>query len=113
MLVGIAHNPGNSRKCGDFLRGALGVAAGDHDFCAWVFAMNTSDGGASILVGRGSDRAGVENNNVSGYSRIGGRKALRRKLALQGCAIRLRSPATKVLNKKFRHERYYNLSRER
>src|SRR5260221_4896898 len=90
------------------MRRSLGVAAGDHNPGIRVFPMDPADSGAGILVGGGSDGAGVEHDNVRFEGRIGWGKALCRKLALQGGPVSLGGPATEVLHKKSRHNRYYN-----
>jgi len=63
--VGVSHHPGYPGESGHFLRRTLGVAAGNHNPCIRVFAMDAADGGAGILIGGGSDGTGVEHNNVS------------------------------------------------
>lgn len=71
MLMRIAHYPRHSRERGDLLRRALGIAARYHDSCIWVFAMDTANGGASVLVCGGGDRASIQDDNISVAGRVG------------------------------------------
>jgi hypothetical protein len=46
------------------LRGALGVASGDHDFCVGIAASNATDGGTGILIGRSRDSTGINHVEI-------------------------------------------------
>jgi hypothetical protein len=63
-FVGIADDEGDTGKGGEFFGGALGVAAGDDDFCGRVGGMEFTDGVAGLGVGGGGDGAGVEDDDV-------------------------------------------------
>lgn len=71
MLMGISHNPGHAGQGSNLLRSALSIAARDHDFCRWIFAMDTPDRGAGVLIGGGGDRASIQYDNVSFPGRMG------------------------------------------
>ena len=65
--------------------------------------MNAADGGAGVLVGRGSHGAGVENHE-SGLRRLGGAfQAALPQLALDGRAVRLGGPAAEICHVESRH----------
>src|SRR5579864_2364398 len=108
MLMGIAHHPGHARKSGDFLRSALGIAARDDDLCRWIFAMDTANGGAGVLVCCGGDSTGIEYDHLGLSGGVRRCKALIGQLALQGRSIRLGGAAAETLDKKTGHEGYYN-----
>src|SRR6202045_2183546 len=108
MLMRISHHPGHARKRGNFLRGPLGITARHHDLCHGVFAMDTANRGASVLIGGGGDGAGIQDDHVGFLGRLSLREALCRKLTFQGGPIRLGGAAAKTLYKKSGHERYYN-----
>jgi len=98
VLVGIAHDPANSRQGSNFFRRALGVAAGHQDLAAGVGAMNAADGGASILVGGRGDGAGVQHHYLRLARLLGPFQPLSTQLLLQGSPVRLGGAAAKVLH---------------
>jgi hypothetical protein len=112
VLMRIAHHPGHAGKCGNLLRRALGIAARNHDFCRWIFTMDTADRSAGILVCGGGDSTSIQDYDVGFPRRMGLCQALCRKLAFQGRSIGLSGAAAKTLDKKSRHERYYNWTSE-
>jgi hypothetical protein len=69
--VRVADHGTHAWEGGDFLRGTLGVAAGDYDPGVGIFAMNAANGGAGVLVGSGRYSAGVKNNDLR-LSRLAG-----------------------------------------
>jgi hypothetical protein len=69
--VRVADHGTHAWEGGDFLRGTLGVAAGDYDPGVGIFAMNAANGGAGVLIGSGRYSAGVKNNDL-GLSRLAG-----------------------------------------
>ena len=69
MLVRVPDHRGHTGQSGDFFRRALRVAAGDHDLGFGILAMNAAHGGAGVLIGGGSYRAGVEDDD-SGFGRL-------------------------------------------
>jgi hypothetical protein len=90
------------------MRRPLGIAARNHDFCRWIFTMDTADGCAGVLVCRGGDRASIQDYDIGLLGRLSTGQALCRKLAFQGRSIGLSGAAAKTLDKKARHEGYYN-----
>jgi hypothetical protein len=70
--------------------------------------MDTANGSAGILVRGGGDGTSVQDHDIGLPGRVGLCQALRRKLAFQGRSIRLSGAAAKTLDKKSRHEGYYN-----
>ena len=63
-LVAVAYDGGDAGDCGQFLRGALGIAAGDDDASFWIEAMGAADEGTRRTVGLGGDAAGVDYDDV-------------------------------------------------
>jgi hypothetical protein len=78
----------------------LGVAAGDDDFGRGISAMRPPNKGAGHTVGFGSHAACVNDNDV-GSERLAFGK--RPHVSGNGLAIRTRSAASEVLDKKPRH----------
>ncbi len=97
MFVRIAYDPSNAGQRGDFLGSALGVAAGDHDLGVRIFAVDTADRGARILVGRCGYSTSVEHDYVGFTGRACVPQASGGKLAFNGGAISLGGAATEVL----------------
>src|SRR6185369_135804 len=64
MFVRVPDHLGDAGEGGDLFRSALRVAASDHDLCIRIFAMNTADGGAGVLVSGGRYGASVENDQA-------------------------------------------------
>jgi hypothetical protein len=62
VFVGVADDYGYAGESGDFFWGTLGVTARNYDLRFWILAADTADGGARVLVGACSDRAGVHYN---------------------------------------------------
>ena len=103
-FVGVTDNEGDARKSGNFFRGSLGVAAGDHDARGRIGGVNLANGVAGLRVGCGGNRTSIEDNNVGG-GRIGGRDGtLFAKLPLDGCAIGLSGAAAELLDEESAHE---------
>src|SRR4051794_27935503 len=76
MLMRISHHPGHARNGSNLLRRALGIAARYHDFCRWIFTMDTADGSSGILVGSGGDGASIQDYNIGFPGRMGMGQAL-------------------------------------
>src|SRR5882757_2750099 len=108
MLMRVAHYPGHAWQGGNLLRSALGIAARDYNFCRWIFAMDTANGGACVLVCSGGDGTGIQHHQIGFLRRTCLGQALGDQLALQGCSIRLSGAAAKTLDKESGHEGYYN-----
>jgi hypothetical protein len=63
MFVRVADYQTDAGESGDFLGGALGVTAGDHDLCFGILAADAADGGASVLIGICRYGAGVHHHH--------------------------------------------------
>src|SRR5438270_14081015 len=111
MLMRISHHPCHARKGSNLLRRTLGIAARYHDFCRWIFTMDTANGSAGILVGGGCDGASIQDYNIGFPGRLRMGQALCRNVAFQRRCIGLSCAAAKTLDKKSTHEGYYNCSR--
>src|SRR5580658_499918 len=72
VLVRVADHAGHAGQGRDFLGGTLSVASGDDNLRVGILALDTADGGAGILVGRGRYGTGIEDDHV----RAGGRGAV-------------------------------------
>src|ERR1700730_15084414 len=72
VLVGVADDLAHPGQGGDFFRGALRVASGDHDPGGGIVGRNAADRAAGGLVSRGGHRASVENND---FRVLGGARA--------------------------------------
>ena len=96
MLMRVADHLSHAWQSGDFFRSSLRVAAGDHNLCVGILAMNATDGGAGVLIRRGGDGAGVEDDE-SGLGRLfGALQAAFPQLAFDARAVRLRGPAAEI-----------------
>jgi len=63
-FVGIADNERDAGEGGKFFGGALGVTTGHEDFGGGILRMDFADGVAGLRVGRGGDRAGVDDDEL-------------------------------------------------
>ena len=63
MFMRVPDDLRDARQGGQLFGRALGIAAGDHDLCAGIFAVDSADGGAGVLIGGGGDRAGVQDDD--------------------------------------------------
>src|SRR5260370_15233732 len=88
-LVGIADDPGHAGECGKLFGGALRITPGDDDTDGGVGGVKLADGVASLGVGGGGDRTGVNDDDVGGGGGGGGRAAAGQQLAPAGRAIGL------------------------
>jgi len=101
--VGIADDPGDAGKRGQFFGGALGVAPSDNEADGGVGGVKLANGVAGLRVGGGGYRAGVEDDDVGGTERRGGGVTGVEQLALDGGAIGLRGAAAELFDKEGRH----------
>jgi hypothetical protein len=91
------------RHGGEFLRGALGVAASNYDLRGGVLASDTADESARLAVRFRGDAAGVYNDDI-GDSRIsGGRESAVAQVGRDGLAIGTAGAAAKVFDVVFCH----------
>ena len=70
--------------------------------------MDSPDRGASVLVGGGGHCTGIQYHHVGFPRRPCWGHAMCRKLTFQRGAVRLSGAASKAIDKKSRHEGYYN-----
>ncbi len=96
MLVRIAYYYVDARQSRDLVWGALGVAAGDYNPRFRILATHSPDGSTCVLIGRGRDRAGVQNDDRRVLRILRASQAALFELALQCGAIGLRRSATEV-----------------
>jgi len=71
--------------------------------------MNTADGGAGVLIGGSSDRAGIQHDHFGLIRIAGARKAAPEQLTLDGRAVRLGRAASEVLHVIRRHSDDYTV----
>ena len=103
MLVRIANDMSDARQTRKFLRGPLGITAGYDDPSLWVFAMDTADRRAGVLIGGSRYGTRVEDHNARLSNVYGTVEALVFQLPFDGCPIGLRGPAAKILYVKAIH----------
>ena len=101
--MGVADDLSYTGKRGDFLGSALGVAAGDDNLTTGIFPMHPADGGTRILISGGGYRAGVQDDDFRRGRRQSRLHPELAELALDGRAIGLSRPASKVLYVKGGH----------
>ena len=99
----IADDPGYAGKCGQLFGSALSVTTGDDDADGGVGGVEFSNGVASLGVGGGRDRAGVDDDDVGGGGRDGKGTTTVKQLALEGSAIGLSGAATELFYNEARH----------
>lgn len=97
MLVGVADHLRDAGKSRKFVRGALGIATGDHDAGLRIFAMDAANGGARVLIGGCRYGAGIQDDHFGLIERRGAFQAALFELALDGGAVGLGRAAAKIL----------------
>ena len=102
-LMRIAYHPFDAGHCGQFVGRALRVAAGHQDTRGGILAMHAADGLAHVVIGRPSDRAGVEDHQIGLAALPGGFQPLGGEQRFQRRAIGLGRAAAEVLNEEFPH----------
>jgi hypothetical protein len=100
--VAVADDGGHSGHCGQFIRGALSIAAGDDNPGLRIEAMRAADKGACGAVGFGGYAAGIHDHYIGGGGRsldeTGGAQT-----ATDRFAIGAGGPASEMFDVKFRH----------
>jgi hypothetical protein len=104
MLVGIADNLGDAGQGREFLGGALGVASCDHDLCSGVFAVDAADRSPGVVVGGGSDGAGIEDHDSRVGDGVSALEASFLELAFDSSSVGLCGTTAEVLDIKTGHE---------
>src|SRR6476661_8018462 len=93
----VSNHETHARQSGDFLRGTLGVAAGDDDAGAGLRAMDAADGLAKLVVGGRRDGTGVQDDEIGVGQRSGGTETARSEAGFQRGPIGLGSAASECL----------------
>src|SRR5947209_17658707 len=65
MFMRVADDTANSRQRGDFLRGALGITAGDYDLALGILAMEAADSSTGVSVRFGGHGTRSDNQHFS------------------------------------------------
>src|SRR5207244_5242686 len=103
MFMRVADDTANSRQRGDFLRGALGITAGNNNLPLGILTVEAADSGSSVPGSLGGYRTSINTHNV-GFSRIWHRaQALIEELTLNCRAVGLGGAASEILHVKARH----------
>lgn len=98
VFVRIADDPCDSVQFSDFRRSALCVASRHQNPCLGLLAPNAANCGASIMIGGGCHRAGVENHDLGLIRYFYALHSERGELLFDGRAVCLGSAAAEVLN---------------
>src|SRR5207245_9705788 len=69
MFMRVADDPADARQRSDFLRGALGITAGDYELALGILAMEPADSSTCVSVCFGGHGTRIDNHNV-GLGRI-------------------------------------------
>ena len=96
--MGIADDPGDAGEGGEFIGGALGVAAGDDDAGGGVGGVEFADGVASLGIGCGCYGAGVDDDDVGACGFERGSEAAIEELAFEGGAVSLGGAAAELFD---------------
>src|SRR4051812_44871260 len=98
--------PNDRRDAGqsrNFLWRTLGVATGHDDLTLRIYAVDATDSGAGILVGGGSDSAGIQYDKLCLIGRVRPLKTALGELTFQGSAVGLRCATSEILYVKTGH----------
>ena len=104
-LVRVADYERDAGESGDFFRGALGVAAGDDDFCIWIGGMEFADSVAGLRVGGSGNGAAVDNDEIGGRGGMRQGTAAVEQLAFDRGPIGLGGAASELFDVKGGHGR--------
>src|SRR5579864_4604014 len=99
----VSNHETHAWESGDFLGRALRVAAGDHDACVGLRAVDATNGLAKLVVGSGGDGASIEDDQVGVGKFVGRVKSARSKPGFERGSVGLRSAAS---------ERLYEVTRQ-
>jgi hypothetical protein len=102
-FVAVADDGVDFGEGGEFLGGALGVAAGNDDAGGRVLAANAAEVSAGLAVGFGGDAAGVYNYDISRGRGFSGRKTALAQVGGYSLAIGAAGAAAEVFNVIFCH----------
>jgi CheY-like chemotaxis protein len=102
-FVAVADDGVDFGESGEFLRGALGVTAGDDDASLGVLAANAAEPGAGLAIGFRGDATGVYDDNICRRKVLGRNKAAMAQIGGNGLAIGAAGAAPKVFDVIFCH----------
>src|SRR5438445_13729601 len=103
MFMRVADDTANSRQRGDFLRGALGITAGNNNLPLGILKVEAADSGSSVPVSVGGYRTSISNHNVGVRRFWHLATVMIEALTLNSRAVGLGGPASVLLNEKARH----------
>ena len=83
---------------------ALGIATGNQDLAVWIFAMDASNGGPSVMIRRGGHGTGIEDYNIGQVGIPGTAKPAIFELSLDRRSVGLRRATAEVLYIKAGHK---------
>ena len=66
--MAVADHGGDTGQCGEFFRGALGIATGSDDAAVGVLAMGAANVCAGLPISLGGNAAGIHDDHI-GFSR--------------------------------------------
>lgn len=98
--MAVAHDCGDAGHAGEFMRRALGVAAGDDDSGRRIPAVRTADKGAGSAVGFGGYAAGIDDDDVGREWLVFGKRP---QMSCDGLAIGTCRSAAEVLDGETHH----------
>jgi hypothetical protein len=90
-------------ESGEFLRSALGVAAGDNDAGRGILAADAAHPGAGLAVCFRGDAAGIYNNDMRRIRCCSGGESVVAQVGSNGLAVGAAGAAAKVFNVIFCH----------
>lgn len=90
-------------QAGELVRRALGIAAGDDDFCLGVVAVNAANKRTRAAVGISGDAASIDDDNAGAGNICGRAQTIPAQTGGDGFAIGAAGTAPKILNMVFCH----------
>lgn len=103
MLVRVAHYDTYAGQGGNFLGGALRIAAGDHDAGIGILAAHSTDGGARVLICGARHSACIQHDDRGVSGGGSANKSQLFELAFQSGAIGLGGATSEVFDKESSH----------
>lgn len=103
LFVRVPNYGRHARQSRNFVGRTLRVAASHDDLTLRIGAVDATDSRARILVGGGSDRAGIQYDKLCLVGRASPLKTALRELAFQGSAVGLRRTTSEILYVKTGH----------
>ena len=103
MLMRVPNYLCHARQSRNFLRRSLRITARDHDLALGIFALNSSNGRARVLIGGSGHGTGIQNDDVGFLQSRCCFQPTFAELALYSSAVSLRRSTAKILYVKARH----------